>query len=159
MLEKGEQQPDRTMCASIKSIMCMTSMSTHLLVCRYYKSVVICPDNQASFLYPWVVSCKNSTCTMNLRRDISPSLTAQLTVSVMNNMQVSLQWQCEVFSCGFSPGVIGWRQSQFQWQSTACYSGWITTFLHSLPRRKLMSHMQCKRSCGLTDFYRIGGGS
>ena len=50
-----------------------------------YKSAVICPDNQASFLYPWVVSCKSSTCTMNLQRDIRATLTAQLTVSVVNN--------------------------------------------------------------------------
>jgi len=68
---------------------------------------------------------------MHLQRDIRPTLTAQLTVSVVN--RVILQWQCGVFSCGFSSGAIGWRQSQFQWQSTTWYSGWLTTFLHSLP--------------------------
>jgi len=72
------------MCVSVKSIMYI-SIPTRVLVCRYYKSVVICPDNQASFLYPWVVSCKDSTCTMNLQRDIRPTFTAQLTVSVVNN--------------------------------------------------------------------------
>ena len=69
------------------SVKCVVSMPTRELpiVCRCYKSAVICPDNQASFLYPRVVSCKNSTCTMNIWRNIRPTLTAQLTVSVVNN--------------------------------------------------------------------------
>ena len=40
-LEKGEQQLERTVCVSVKSITCMTSIPTCVLVCRYYKSIVL----------------------------------------------------------------------------------------------------------------------
>jgi len=56
--ERGTATRENYVCVPVKSVMCMTS--NRVLVCRYYKGVVICPDNQASFLYPWVVSCKNS---------------------------------------------------------------------------------------------------
>ena len=47
---------ERTVCVSVKSIMCI-SIPTHVLMCIYYKSIVICPDNQASFSTPeWLAA-------------------------------------------------------------------------------------------------------
>ena len=86
---------------------------------------------------------------MNLRRDISlPSLHCQWWTTGLFGVSTITMW-----------GVFLWLliwgcwlgQSQFQWQSTAWYSGWLTTFLHSLPKWKWMSHMHHQISCSLTD--------
>ena len=117
------------MCVSVKSITCMTSclpMYQCVDTTRVQLSVPIIKPPSST---PEWLAAKNSTCTMNLWRDIRPTLTAQLTVSVVNNRVFGVyNHNVRCFPVASHLGLQAGGNHNFNDR----YSGWLTTFLHSL---------------------------